>query len=212
MRDYLHKIERILVPLWPDAKPLLHSASCFELLCAVILSAQTTDDQVNKVTGSLFAAYPTPEAMALAKPEDVESLIGSLGFYRVKARHLIGTAQSLVRRFDSKVPSTMEGLLSLPGVGRKTANLVISACFGEPGIIVDTHVSRVVFRLGIHENRDPGEIEELIAHNMEAEGRTAFSHALNRHGKFTCSARTPACRSGRNCPLEFLCPKAGLKP
>ncbi|TXT42109.1 MAG: endonuclease III [Spirochaetes bacterium] len=143
MREYLHRIERILVPLWPDARPLLHSSSCFELLCAVILSAQTTDEQVNKVTGPLFAAYPTPEAMALAKPENLEVLIGSLGFYRVKARHLIGTAKRLVQHFDSKVPSSMEGLLSLSGVGRKRASAnrassLIPTCPESSTVLVST--------------------------------------------------------------------------
>lgn len=210
MREHLRKIEAILVPLWPDSRPLLHSSSCFELLCAVILSAQTTDDQVNRVTGRLFAAYPEPKDMAAADPRDVEGIIASLGFFRTKARHLIGTAKILEDRFGSRVPSTMEDLLTLPGVGRKTANLVVSACFGKPGIIVDTHVSRVALRLGIHVNRDPGAIEEWIALNTDPEGRTALSHALNRHGKHTCTARAPACRSGGACPLEGLCPKIGL--
>jgi endonuclease-3 len=204
-------IKAILLPLWPDAKPLLSYSDCFELLCAVMLSAQTTDEQVNGVTPALFARYPDAQAMAGAEIQEVEALIHSVGFFHTKARHLVATAQILLREFGGKVPSNMAALMSLPGVGRKTANLVASACFGSPGIIVDTHVMRVVFRLGLYPKKDPTAIEYCLRANLEAEYHTAFSHALNRHGKYTCIARLPACLSkDSTCPLERICPKCGL--
>lgn len=211
LRQRVSEIARILLPLWPNEKPLIHSSSCFELLCAVILSAQCTDDQVNAVTPALFSAYPNPRAMALADVEDVERLIRSVGFFHTKARHLVLSARKIMTEYGGKVPSKMEELLSLPGVGRKTANLVISSCFGAPGIIVDTHVSRLVYRLGLHDNRDPAAIEKKIRENLQKSRFTAFSHALNRQGKYICRARNPACLSDpSSCPLEKLCPRRGL--
>jgi endonuclease-3 len=203
----------LLAPLWPDAVPLLAYTDCFELLCAVMLSAQCTDEQVNKVTPALFARWPDAAALSRADPPEVETVIHSVGFFRTKARHLVETARVLETRHGGKVPSSMDGLLALPGVGRKTANLVLSACFGEPGIIVDTHVLRVCLRLGFHDREDPGAVESRIAQLVPPERRTRFSHALNRHGKHVCRARNPACdpRSGLPpCPLVALCPKSGL--
>jgi endonuclease-3 len=211
MKAHIARIRDIIVPLWPDARPLLSFGNCFELLCAVMMSAQTTDEQVNAVTPALFARYPDAAAMAAAEPEDIEPIIRSIGFYNTKARHLVQTARILVADRGGEVPDTMEGLLELPGVGRKTANLVASACFGAPGIIVDTHVARSAVRLGIYAKKDPDAIETIIRENLAAGDHTAFSHALNRHGKFTCSARAPACAAGdRVCPLEAICPKRGL--
>ena len=162
LKRRIPEIARILLALWPNEKALIHSSNCFELLCAVILSAQCTDEQVNAVTPALFAAYPDPKAMALAEAEDVEGLIRSVGFFHTKARHLVLSARKIMLEFGGMVPSSMEALLSLPGVGRKTANLVLSSCFGVPGIIVDTHVSRLVYRLGLHDNWDPDTIEKKI--------------------------------------------------
>ncbi|HWR11419.1 MAG TPA: endonuclease III [Rectinemataceae bacterium] len=211
LRERISRILGILLPLWPDAKPLLSYSTCFELLCAVVLSAQCTDDQVNAVTPGLFERYPDADALAAATPEDVEPLIHSVGFFRTKARHLVLAARIMVDEFGGEVPPSMDDLLRLPGVGRKTANLVSSACFGAPGIIVDTHVMRAAFRLGIYPRKDPEGIENAIRANLDAERHTAFSHALNRHGKFVCTARSPACLRGeRPCPLEALCPKTGL--
>lgn len=210
-KGYLSRIREILVPLWPDATPLLHYSSCFELLCSVILSAQCTDEQVNAVTPRLFKTYPDASSLASAQPEEIEGYIRTVGFFHTKARHLVLTARSIVQNFEGKVPPTMDDLLSLPGVGRKTANLVASACFGVPGIIVDTHVMRVAFRLGIYGKKDPAGIEMTIRDNVEEGYHTAFSHALNRHGKFVCKARSPACLAGNaTCPLETFCPKIGL--
>lgn len=204
---------RILSPLWPDAGPMLRYRDPFELVCAVALSAQCTDEQVNKATPGLFASWPTPAAMAAAKVEDVEAAIRSLGFFHTKARHLVEAAHIMQARFGGTVPSTMAELLALPGVGRKTANLVLSACFGQPGIIVDTHVLRVCLRLGLGEKADADYMEKRIAELLPPESWTRFSYAVNRHGKFTCIARKPACAEGSklpSCPLIKHCPRIGL--
>jgi endonuclease-3 len=203
----------ILAPLWPEAKPLLEYRDPFELVCAVALSAQCTDDQVNKATPGLFARWPGPAAMARADIPEVEAAIHSLGFFRTKARHLVDAARIIEERFGGRVPGTMEELLELPGVGRKTANLVLSAAFGQPGIIVDTHVLRVCLRLGLGEKPDATDMEKRIALLLPPESWTRFSHAVNRHGKFVCVARKPACVPGSPlpaCPLLRLCPRIGL--
>jgi endonuclease-3 len=203
----------ILSPLWPEAKPLLAYRNSFELVCAVALSAQCTDAQVNKATPGLFSRWPTPATLAVAGIDDVESMIRSLGFFRIKARHLVEAAIIIETRFGGAVPSTMEGLLELPGVGRKTANLVLSACFEQPGIIVDTHVLRVCLRLGLGEKADATAMEKRIAELVPRERWTRFSHAVNRHGKFVCMARKPACVLGSSlapCPLLFICPHIGI--
>lgn len=205
------RILGILSPLWPEARPLLDYHDNFELLCAVVLSAQCTDEQVNRTTPALFAAWPDAGSMARASPAQVEEIIHSVGFYKTKARHLVEASALMVRDWGGRVPDTMEGLLALPGVGRKTANLVLSACFGQPGIIVDTHVLRVVLRLGLEKKADPGLIEKRIAALVPREDWTRFSHALNRHGKFVCRARAPACLAqDQACPLYELCPRIGL--
>jgi endonuclease-3 len=202
----------ILSAIWPSAEPLLVWRHPFELLCAVILSAQCTDEQVNKVTPELFGRWPDASALAEARTEDVESVIHSVGFFRTKAAHLVRTAGIIAGDYEGKVPDTMEGLLSLPGVGRKTANLVLSASYGDAGIIVDTHVLRVSARTGLHARRDPAAVEKRIAALVDMKDWTAFSHAVNRHGKFTCTARKPACAlPGGLCPIEALCPKIDVK-
>ena len=197
----------ILSPLWPDAVPLLEHRNCFELLCSVILSAQCTDEQVNRVTPELFARWPGAREMAGADVTELEGVVRSIGFWRVKARHLKECAALLVARHDGAVPAAMEELLELPGVGRKTANLVLSSCFDSPGIIVDTHVLRVAGRLGIAAKPDPGLVEEIIARNVPSSRWTRLSHAMNRHGKHVCRARSPECGA---CPLAVLCPRLGL--
>ncbi len=195
----------VLVGLWPDQGPLLYYASCFELLIAVILSAQCTDEQVNKATPSLFAAYPGPRELAMAPLDRVESLVRTTGFYRHKAANIIAAAKLLVEEYDAAVPDSIEELVRLPGVGRKTANLVVSACFGKPGIVVDTHVLRTARRLGIAPSEEPGRSERLIAELLPEERWTAFSFAVNRLGKFYCKARKPLCA---DCPVQGLCPSA----
>jgi endonuclease III len=213
LRSRAEAVYVILAPLWPEAEPLLKYRNPFELLCAVVLSAQCTDEQVNKATPGLFARWPDPASMAAAKLPEVEKTIGSLGFFRTKARHLVEAARMIEARSGGEVPSTMEELLELPGVGRKTANLVLSACFGEPGIIVDTHVLRTCLRLGFGPKADPTDMEKRIAALVDEEKWTRFSHAVNRHGKFVCRARKPACvpNSGLpTCPLAGLCPRIGI--
>jgi endonuclease-3 len=203
----------ILAPLWPEAKPLLEYRSPFELVCAVALSAQCTDEQVNRATPGLFARWPDSATMAAARVGEVEEAIHSLGFFRAKARHLVEAARIIEERFDGNVPSSMEGLLELPGVGRKTANLVLSSCFGQPGIIVDTHVLRTCLRLGLGAKQDPTYMEKRIAALVPPVRWTRFSYAVNRHGKFVCRARKPACVAGPDlpsCPLLGICPRIGL--
>ncbi len=193
----------ILSPLWPDHRSALNYGSCFQLLVAVVLSAQCTDEQVNRVTPALFAIYPDAQALAGARLSDVERLVHSTGFYHAKARNIIASAQQIVHSYGGAVPEAMEALLSLPGVGRKTANLVRSVCFGLPGIIVDTHVLRIARRLGIAPTDDPAKSERMIAASLPQEQWTRFSNVLNRHAKYVCTARKPHCAE---CPLAMNCP------
>lgn len=203
-------IHAILGTLWPDSKPLLNWENAFGLLCAVVLSAQCTDEQVNRVTPELKRRWPDPESLSKANPAELEEVVHSTGFYKTKARHLIELSAIISTRHGNRVPDTMEALLELPGVGRKTANLVLSSCFGIPGIIVDTHVIRVATRMGLYPKRDPEDIEARIARIVPVHAWTAFSHSVNRHGKFTCTARAPACmKLIQNCPVHALCPLAG---
>lgn len=198
-------IYNILVPIWPDAGSELRYHSCFELLVAVILSAQCTDEQVNKATPPLFAAYPDPKSLASADQYAVESLIRSTGFYRMKAANIIATAKLLVTGYDNTVPDTIDELVKFPGVGRKTANLIVSVCYGKPGIVVDTHVLRSARRLGLAHSDNPTISERMIGSLLPESMWTSFSYALNRHGKHVCKARKPLCAI---CPVASLCPSA----
>ena len=195
----------ILVPIWPDQGPLLRFENCFQLLIAVILSAQCTDEQVNRVTPALFSAYPGPAELAVAEAAAVEALIHSTGFYRAKSANIISTSRMLVDEFGGQVPDSIEQLVRLPGVGRKTANLVVSACHGKPGIVVDTHVLRTARRLGLAPTDDPGKSERMIAASLPPDRWTRLSFALNRLGKHVCTARKPRCIE---CPVAGLCPSA----
>jgi endonuclease-3 len=208
-KPYIERIYKTLTSLWPDTQPQLSYTTCYELLIAVMLSAQCTDDQVNKVTPVLFSIFPDMQSMAKAEAPEVETLIRSTGFYHTKAANIIAASQMLLTSFAGKVPETIEELIRLPGVGRKTANLVVSACFGKPGIVVDTHVLRIARRLGIALTDDATKSERMIAASIEPGRWTAFSHALNRHGKFICIARKPKCPE---CALNDWCPSAGLAP
>ena len=208
----LDEVYRRLTPIWPDAHPLLYYRSCFELLIAVILSAQTTDEQVNMVTGELFTQYPDAQSLAEADALDVERIIHPVGFFHTKARYIIATARTLQKQFGGRIPPSFEQLLELPGVGRKTANLVASACLEVPGIIVDTHVLRVLFRLGVSPEKNPELAESVVRTNLAPEKHTQFSHSVNRHGKFVCTARKPGCtRQPNECPLEDICRKTGVQ-
>jgi endonuclease-3 len=195
----------ILVPLWPEAGTVLSYGSCFELLVSVILSAQCTDEQVNKITPALFRAFPGPADFAVADVAAVEALVRTTGFYHTKAAHIIAASRMIIEEFGGMVPQTIEDLIHLPGVGRKTANLVVSVCFGKPGIVVDTHVLRTARRLGLAPTDNPTVSERMIAAAIPESHWTAFSFALNRHGKYVCRARKPLCVE---CAVQTLCPSA----
>jgi endonuclease-3 len=179
----------------------------FQLLVATILSAQTTDERVNMVTPALFDAYPTPEAMAAAPVRELEELVRSTGFFRSKARSLSGMARALVERYGGRVPRDMEQLTSLPGVGRKTANVVRSVGFGLPGLPVDTHVGRLARRLGLTESTDPAVVEEDLCALVEPDQWGALSLRLILHGRSVCRARAPRCGE---CVLVDVCPSADV--
>jgi endonuclease III len=192
---------------YPEARCELDHRNPFELLAATILSAQCTDVRVNMVTPALFAAYPDPESLAAANPLHVEELVHSTGFYRAKAANLIGMANGLVDRFGGDVPGSMDDLVSLPGVGRKTANVVRSVALGLPGLPVDTHVGRLVRRLGITEEDDPVRVEQVLNPMVPAHERGLFSLRLILHGRRVCPARTPRCG---DCVLADFCPSCVL--
>ncbi len=193
---------------YPDARCALDHRDAFELLCATILSAQCTDARVNLVTPILFQRFPTPAALAAARREDVEDIIRSTGFFRNKAKSLIGMAQALVAEHGGDVPRSMEALRVLPGVGRKTANVVLGNAFGmNEGITVDTHVARVSYRLGLTRHTDPVKIERDLMPLVPREDWALVSHLLIFHGRQVCSARRPRCAE---CVLADLCPSAGV--
>jgi len=179
----------------------------FQLLVATILSAQSTDKTVNSITPEVFARWPTPDALAAADPAEVETVIHASGFFRAKARSLIGMAQELDQRFDGTVPGAIEDLVTLPGVGRKTANVVRSVAMGLPGLPVDTHVGRLSRRLGLTVQDDPVKVEYELNAMIPAVERGAFSLRLILHGRRVCDARRPACD---RCVLADFCPSAGL--
>jgi len=206
------RIVRRLAAAYPDARCALDFRNPFELLVATILSAQCTDKKVNEVTPALFARYPTPEALAAAPPATVEAMIRPTGFYRQKARAIQASARDLAARFGGRVPGTMAELLTLHGVARKTANVVLGNAFGVPGLTVDTHMKRVNARLGLVAEEDPVKIErELMALIPEPEW-TAYSHRVIHHGRVCCDARKPRCEA---CPLAADCPwpraRAGVR-
>ena len=193
---------------YPDARTELDWTNPLELLVATMLSAQTTDVQVNRVTQSLFAKYTAAEDYAGAAPEDLEEDIRPTGFYRNKARSLRGMASALVDEHGGEVPRTMRELVALPGVGRKTANVVLGNAFGvDEGIVVDTHVRRVSGRLGLTQSQDPTKIEQDLMKIVPKEDWTVFSHLLILHGRQTCKARKPDCP---DCVLNDICPSADL--
>lgn len=175
----------------------------YELLAATILSAQCTDEMVNKVTPNLFSRYPTAADLAHAKPLELEDIVHATGFFRSKAKNLMGMANALEDRFSGEVPSGLADLVSLPGVGRKTANVVRSVVFNEPGLPVDTHVSRLSNRLGLTTETDPVKIEHELNALVPPKDRGAFSLRLILHGRAVCVARKPRCR---DCGLADICP------
>jgi endonuclease-3 len=190
---------------YPDAICELDHRNPYELLAATILSAQTTDTRVNMVTPALFAKYPTPYELAAANPPDVEEIVRSTGFYASKTKNLIGMGQALVEGFDGEVPPALEDLVTLPGVGRKTGNVVRSVGFDLPGLPVDTHVRRLSNRLGLTTQDDPVKIELELNAYLPARERGRFSLRMILHGRRVCDAKNPQC--GR-CVLEDICPSS----
>jgi endonuclease-3 len=192
---------------YPDAVCELDHRNAYELLAATILSAQCTDARVNMVTPHLFERYPTPEDLAAADPEELEGIIRSTGFYRSKAKSLTGMAGALVDRFDSRVPGSMADLVTIPGVGRKTANVVRSVALGLPGLPVDTHVLRLSRLLGLTDETDPVKVEMELNPMVPAAERGVFSLRMILHGRRVCVARRPRCGE---CALAWFCPSAEL--
>jgi endonuclease III len=194
---------------YPDARCALDHRGAFELLCATILSAQCTDVRVNLVTPVLFGRYPTPETLARARQADVEEIIRSTGFFRNKARNLIGMAQALVADYGGEVPRTMEQLQALPGVGRKTANVILGNAYGiNEGITVDTHVTRLSRLLGLTRHADPVKIEQDLMALFPRDQWALLSHLLIFHGRQVCVARRPRCH---DCVLSDLCPSSAVE-
>ncbi len=189
--------------LYPDAKTELDFGTPFQLVIATLLSAQATDVSVNAATPALFARYPTPEAMAAAAPEDVEPFIKTIGLYRNKAKNAVATARRLVEVYGSAVPSTVEELVTLPGVGRKTANVVVSNAYGIPAIAVDTHVGRLARRLGFSKHDDPDKVELDLQKLFAPADWVFLHHGLILHGRRVCAARKPDCAG---CGLAAVCP------
>ena len=186
----------------PDPRVALDSSSPLELLVATILSAQCTDERVNQVTPNLFARYCTAEAFAKADQVELESLIRSTGFYKSKARNLIGCGETLMATFNGKVPASMEALTTLPGVGRKTANVILGSYFGKPAVVVDTHVKRVANRLDLTKSKDPTKIEEDLQSLLPQSQWTIGTQRILLHGRHVCRARTPNCH---HCSLYDDC-------
>jgi len=200
------RIDRILAVSYPDAHCELDFTSPLELLVATVLSAQTTDVRVNLVTPALFRRYRSAAGYAGADRTELETMVGPTGFFRAKTSSLIGLGQALVQRYAGEVPARLSDLVTLPGVGRKTANVVLGNAFGIPGITVDTHVGRLSRRFGWTEETDPERVEEALAAIFPRRDWTMASHRLIWHGRRVCHARRPACGA---CPVAALCPAYG---
>lgn len=202
----VRKVNRILAETYPYAVAELDFENPFELLVATVLSAQTTDVRVNSITPELFARYPDAQSMAAAHEEDLAQIIKPTGFYKSKTTSLLGLSAALVEHHDGQVPGKLEELVKLPGVGRKTAFVVLGNAFGVPGLTVDTHFGRLARRLGMTEQEDPGRIERDVSELFEPQDWTMLSHRLIFHGRRVCHSRKPACGA---CPVTHLCPSYG---
>ncbi len=201
------RMYRALLERYPYAHAELDFDNPFQLLVATVLSAQTTDVTVNKVTPALFARYPTPADLAGADRDTVEALLKPTGFFRAKTNSVLRLSADLVERFHGEVPGRMKDLVTLPGVGRKTANVVLGNAFGVPGITVDTHFGRLVRRFGWTDEEDPVKVEQVVGDLIERKDWTMLSHVVIFHGRRTCHARRPACGA---CPVTQWCPSFGI--
>ena len=207
--DKVNAIIDILKARYPDAPCALHYSKDYELMIAVRLSAQCTDARVNLVTPALFAAYPTLESMACADIAHIEELVHSCGFYKHKARDIVLGCQMLLNDYDSKVPNDMESLLRIPGVGRKTANLLLGDLYGVPGSVVcDTHCIRICGRLGLSTGKEPEKVEKQLRAILPAEESSDFCHRIVLFGRDCCTARNPKCDE---CPLKMFCTEFSAK-
>ena len=198
----------LLEQLYPDAKPALHYTTAYELLIAVILSAQCTDERVNKVTAVLFEKYSTPQTMLTLTQTELERYIFSCGFYRMKAEHILSASKDIMEKFNGEVPNTVEKLMSLAGVGKKTANVVYAVWFGGDAIAVDTHVFRISNRLGLAKGKTPLEVEAGLNKAIPKEDWSKAHHWLIWHGRKVCHSQKPACES---CVLKTICDYAKKK-
>ena len=208
--ERLAEILRRLEAMYPDSRCSLTHDNPYQLAVATVLSAQCTDARVNASTPELFERYPTPDALANAPTEEVEEIVRPLGFFRNKARSIIGLAQGLVERHGGEIPRSMDELTALPGIGRKTANVVLGVAFGQAeGVVVDTHVKRIANRLDLTRHTDPGTIEQDLLKILPEEQRVIFTHRIIDHGRAICTARNPKCWE---CPLAELCPAARVVP
>ena len=207
LRKRTGRVLRVLAQLYPDAHCALDHANPLQLLVATILSAQCTDERVNQITPALFARYPDAFAFATADRAELEKLIKPTGFFRNKAKSIIACCKQLMDQHGGEVPRTMEELVPLPGIGRKTANVILGNCFGVPGIPVDTHVGRLSQRMGLSVHSDPVKIERDLMELVPRKEWTMFGHRMIFHGRQVCYARKPLCDS---CALASLCPRHGL--
>ncbi len=208
VRSRARRIVRLLSKQYPDAHCALHHEGPLQLLIATVLSAQCTDARVNLVTPSLFARFPDAAAYATADPRALETAIQSTGFFRNKTRNIMECCKRLVERHACLVPGTMDELIQLPGVGRKTANVILGNAFGVPGITVDTHVGRLSRRMGLTTQTDPEKVERDLMRAVPKKEWTMFSHRMIFHGRQVCFARKPNCEG---CILAKVCPKVGVK-
>jgi endonuclease-3 len=208
LKQRARSIVRRLDRLYPDAHCALKHENALQLLIATILSAQCTDVRVNLVTPPLFARYPAARDFAQAQPRALEQAIQSTGFFRNKAKNIIGCCQAIVTQHQGEVPDTLEELVALPGVGRKTANVILGNAFDTPGIVVDTHVLRLSRRMGLTRHHDPVKIEQDLMQLVPRKSWTRFSHQMIFHGRQVCFARKPNCPG---CALNVVCPRVGVK-
>jgi len=207
IKERAKRLQRGLAKLYPDAHCALNHENALQLLIATILSAQCTDVRVNMVTPSLFSRYPNARAFAQADPSELEQAIKSTGFYRNKTKSIIACCKAIIEKHGGLVPNTMENLVPLPGVGRKTANVILGNAFDVPGIVVDTHVGRLARRMGLTKHDDPEKVEQDLMAVIPKKDWTVFSHRMIFHGRQVCQARKPNCDG---CLLNKDCPKIGV--